>query len=46
LFYRKIYDHYYSYFSNVIDFYWLPKWCGGQIDPSARELDGYKQEQV
>ena len=46
LFYRKIFDNYYRYFSNVIDFYWLPKWSGGQIDPSARELDGYEQKVV
>jgi asparagine synthase (glutamine-hydrolysing) len=41
LYYRIIFEKYYSKHSNIIDFFWMPKWCGKQIDPSARELDIY-----
>ena len=27
----------------VIPYYWLPKWCGDTIEPSARVLDVYKK---
>lgn len=38
-YYRKIFDKYYSQFHTVVPYYWLPKWCGDQTDPSARELN-------
>lgn len=44
LFYRQIFETNFENHSNVIDFFWLPKWCGDQIDPSARELSFYKGE--
>ena len=31
--------------TNVIDHFWLPKWCGNQIDPSARVLDMYNKDE-
>ena len=30
----------------VIPYLWLPKWSGDQIDPSARKLDIYNQEDL
>ena len=36
-YYRKIYHTYYKH-EKVIPHFWLPKWCGDQKDPSAREL--------
>lgn len=41
LYYRLIFEKYYSSHSNVIDFFWMPKWCGKQTDPSARVLNIY-----
>lgn len=43
LYYRQIFDKYYPGHYNVIDNFWLPKWCGDQKDPSARELSMYKE---
>lgn len=37
-YYRKIFESYYPNRANVIPYYWLPKFCGDMIDPSAREL--------
>jgi asparagine synthase (glutamine-hydrolysing) len=37
-YYRKIFESYYPNRENVIPYYWLPKFCGDMIDPSAREL--------
>lgn len=42
LYYRQIFETYFENHSNIIDFFWLPKWCGQQSDPSARELSFYK----
>ena len=39
LYYRELYDVFYK--DSLIPYYWLPKWCGEQVDPSARELDNY-----
>ena len=45
LYYRQVFETSFEQHSNVIDFFWLPKWCGEQIDPSARELSFYKQQE-
>ena len=45
LYYRKIFDSYFNGHSNVINNFWLPKWCGNQIDPSARVLDMYNKDE-
>lgn len=37
-FYRKIFNQYYHNFNNVVPYYWMPRWCGKQSDPSARLL--------
>lgn len=34
--YRSIFDEAYPNRSNVLPYYWLPKWCGELKDPSAR----------
>ena len=45
LYYRQVFETSFEQHSNVIDFFRLPKWCGEQIDPSARELSFYKQQE-
>ena len=42
LYYLRFFDKYYTRESRpVIPYYWMPKWCGPQSDPSARVLDNY-----
>ena len=41
LYYRRIFDKYYKDHVNCISNYWMPKWCGDIIDPSARVLKNY-----
>jgi asparagine synthase (glutamine-hydrolysing) len=43
-YYRKVFDKYYPNSEHVIPYMWLPKWCGDIKDPSARELDFYKED--
>lgn len=42
-FYRQIFDEFYPHQEKVLDtnHYWLPKWSGNVINPSARVLDVY-----
>lgn len=43
LYYRQIFDDCFPGKSNIIPYYWLPKWSGENItDPSARVLDVYE----
>ena len=44
LYYREIFDKYFSKHDNIIPYYWLPKWNGNVNEPSARVLDSYKEE--
>lgn len=37
-YYREIFEKYYGGFSNVIPYFWMPKWCEETNDPSAREI--------
>ena len=37
-YYRKIFEKHYGGFSNVIPYFWMPKWCEETNDPSAREI--------
>jgi asparagine synthase (glutamine-hydrolysing) len=37
-FYRLIFDNMFGPHSRIIPHFWLPKWCGDIIDPSAREI--------
>lgn len=42
LYYRSIFNEYFGYKSAVvIPYYWLPKWSGNVVDPSARVLSVY-----
>lgn len=38
LWYRTIFDEAYPDRANILPYYWLPKWCGDVVDPSARVL--------
>lgn len=37
-YYREIFEKHYGGFSNVIPYFWMPKWCEQTNDPSAREI--------
>lgn len=41
-YYRKLFEEYYPNMDKLIPHFWLPKWNGNQIDPSARELNVYQ----
>ena len=42
MFYRMIFEkHFGDKHANVIPHFWMPQWCGEQIDPSARVLSVY-----
>jgi asparagine synthase (glutamine-hydrolysing) len=40
-YYREIYEKYYPGREKLIPYYWLPKWSGDIVEPSARVLDVY-----
>ena len=40
-YYRTIFEQYYSDKSNIIPYFWMPKWCPDATDPSARTLATY-----
>ncbi len=42
VYYRMLFDKYFKNKEQVIPHFWMPKWCGNQSDPSARELSIYK----
>lgn len=41
LYYRKIFEEYFPGRSTTIPHYWLPKWSGDTVEPSARTLHVY-----
>ena len=41
LYYRHIFEQYYANHSNVIPYFWMPKWSPEATDPSARTLSIY-----
>lgn len=43
-YYRKIFEETFKNRSSILPYYWLPKWSGNVIDPSARVLNVYSQE--
>lgn len=43
-YYRRVFTSEYPDRENVIPYYWLPKWCGEQSDPSARVLNVYDKK--
>jgi len=36
--YRMLFETYYPECAHILPYYWLPKWCGNVVDPSARTL--------
>ena len=42
LYFREIFQKYYRGRDNTIPHYWMPRWSGDLLDPSARVLDVYK----
>ena len=40
-YYRILFEKNYENHSNVIPYFWMPKWCDGATDPSARTLKVY-----
>lgn len=40
-YYRILFEKNYKDHSNVIPYFWMPKWCEGATDPSARTLKVY-----
>jgi len=38
--FRKLFDKYYSKAHHTVPYYWLPKWSGDLVEPSARALEG------
>ena len=46
LYYREIFNKYYPEREKTIPYYWLPKWSGDVVDPSARVLTNvYKNDE-
>jgi len=43
-YYRKIFESHYPKRGNLIPHFWLPRWSGEKVDPSARELENYQKE--
>ena len=41
MWYRNIFESYYPQRQEIVPYYWLPRWCGNTIDPSARTLTNY-----
>jgi asparagine synthase (glutamine-hydrolysing) len=40
-YYRTIFEEHYGGREIVIPYFWMPKWCEGATDPSARTLNVY-----
>ena len=43
-YFREIFNEFYGGFEKTIPYYWLPKWNGDVVKPSARILDCYDKE--
>ena len=43
LYYRQLFNMFYPGKDNTIPYYWLPKWSGDLVEPSARALDNVYQ---
>jgi asparagine synthase (glutamine-hydrolysing) len=41
-YYRKVFSEKYEGNDRVVPYFWLPKWVGNELEPSARVLDVYK----
>lgn len=45
-FYRRCFENNYAHCDHFTPYMWLPKWCGNVIDPSARTLSIYTEQQA
>ena len=45
LYYRDVFSKFYPNRDDIIPHYWLQKWSGNVVDPSARKLNVYKSEE-
>ena len=45
-YYRDLFHKYFPHRDETIPYYWLPKWSGGEVDPSARKLSVYTSSEV
>jgi asparagine synthase (glutamine-hydrolysing) len=43
LYYRELFNKYYKGRDDILPFYWLPRWSGDIVEPSARILNVYKK---
>lgn len=43
LYYRTLFESYYPGRGYLTPYFWLPKWCGQVVDPSATVLEAYKK---
>jgi asparagine synthase (glutamine-hydrolysing) len=41
MYFRELFNKYYQGFEKTQPYYWLPKWCGNVVNPSARVLNCY-----
>jgi len=46
MYYREVYEETYENTSNTIPYYWLPKWSGDLVEPSARVLKCYNIDNI
>ena len=44
LYYRELFNKHFNGRDKTIPYYWLPKWSGNLLEPSARALNVYKTE--
>lgn len=44
-YFRKVFDENYANCEHFTPYIWLPKWCGDVVDPSARVLNFYDEQQ-
>jgi asparagine synthase (glutamine-hydrolysing) len=42
--YRSLFENFYYNHSNIIPYFWMPKWSPGATDPSARTLKVYQTQ--
>ena len=39
--YRQLFEEFYPECEHLLPYYWVPRWCGAVVDPSARTLAVY-----
>ncbi|GAB6018531.1 hypothetical protein CHUAL_000227 [Chamberlinius hualienensis] len=46
LYYRKVFEKNYPGMEELIPYFWMPKWCEGVSDPSARFINHYNKQEA